>query len=155
MLHTMPDDAFDVIMKIHVRAPFRLIRAAAPFYRVKGTAAASENRSIVNVSSVAGLHGNVGQTNYSAAKSAVTGMTKTIAKEWGAFGVRANTVAFGYVQTRLTAAKEKGEMILIDGKPVALGIPGRGAGGDSGKPVPGIPLGRGATPDEAANSILL
>ena len=60
----------------------------------------SENRSIVNVSSIAGLHGNVGQTNYSAAKAAVVGMTKTIAKEWGPFGVRANTVAFGYVQTR-------------------------------------------------------
>ena len=152
MLHTMPDDSFDIIMKIHVRAPFRLIRAAAPHMRLKGSAA---NRSIVNVSSTSGLHGNVGQTNYSASKSAVTGMTKTIAKEWGAFGVRANTVAFGYVPTRLTAAKEKGETIMIDGKPVALGIPGRGAGGDAGKPVPGIPLGRGATPDEAANSILL
>ncbi|PAV21615.1 short-chain dehydrogenase reductase SDR [Pyrrhoderma noxium] len=151
MLHTMPDDAFDVIMKIHVRAPFRLIRAAAPYFRIKGGNA--ENRSIVNVSSVAGLHGNVGQTNYSAAKSAVVGMTKTIAKEWGVFGVRANTVAFGFVQTRLTAAKEKGENIIIDGKPVALGIPGAGQR-DNGKPVPGIPLGRGATPDEAANSIL-
>ena len=52
------------------------------------------------MSSVAGLHGNVGQANYSAAKSAVVGMTKTIAKEWGPYGVRANTVAFGFVQTR-------------------------------------------------------
>ena len=55
---------------------------------------------------------------------------------------------------RLTAAKEKGENIIIDGKPVALGIPG-GAQRDANKPVPGIPLGRGATPEEAANSILL
>lgn len=120
MLHTMPDDVFDVIMKIHVRAPFRLIRASAPYMRLKVTSSSlpriksdvrpsdlpllqgdgSENRSIVNVSSVSGLHGNVGQTNYSAAKSAILGMTKTIAKEWGPFGVRANSIAFGYVKTR-------------------------------------------------------
>lgn len=60
----------------------------------------TENRSIVNVSSTSGLHGNVGQLNYAAAKSAVIGMSKTIAKEWGVFGVRANTVAFGFIQTR-------------------------------------------------------
>ena len=123
------------------------------------------------------MHGNAGQANYAAAKSAVTGLTKTIAKEWGPFGVRANTIAFGFVQTRLaffnsfilpfidlnwaiwyayrlTAAKEKGENIIIDGKAVALGIPG-GKQSDESKPVPGIPLGRGATPDEAARSILL
>jgi len=151
MLHTMPDDAFDVIMKIHVRAPFRLIRAAAPYIRIKGN---KENRSIVNVSSTSGLHGNVGQANYAAAKSAVVGLTKTVCKEWGAFGVRANTVAFGFIQTRLTAAKESGETIVIDGKPVALGIPGGGKQPAAGTPVPGIPLGRGATPDEAANAVL-
>lgn len=55
----MPDDAWDVIMKIHVRAPFRLIRAAAPHMRIKGDT--STNRSIVNVSSTSGLHGNVGE----------------------------------------------------------------------------------------------
>ncbi|THH03529.1 hypothetical protein EW145_g6182 [Phellinidium pouzarii] len=151
MLHTMPDESFDAIMRIHVRAPFRLVRAAAPFFRVKGS---KENRSIVNVSSVSGLHGSVGQANYAAAKSAIIGFTKTIAKEWGVFNARANTVAFGYVQTRLTAAKEKGETIMINGKLVALGIPGGGKAADEGKPVPGIPLGRGATTDEAANSIL-
>jgi len=152
MLHTMPDESWDVIQKVHVRAPFRLIRAAAPYFRIKG--ANKENRSIVNVSSVSGLHGNVGQANYAAAKAAVTGLTKTIAKEWGGFGVRANTVAFGFVQTRLTAAKEAGESIVIDGKKVALGIPGGGKAADDGKPIPGIPLGRGATPDEAANGII-
>ena len=60
----------------------------------------TENRSIINVSSTSGLHGNVGQANYAAAKSAVIGLTKTVCKEWGPFGVRANTVAFGFVQTR-------------------------------------------------------
>jgi 3-oxoacyl-[acyl-carrier protein] reductase len=52
------------------------------------------------VSSTSGLHGNIGQLNYAAAKAAVIGMSKTIAKEWGVFGVRANTVAFGFIQTR-------------------------------------------------------
>lgn len=60
----------------------------------------TENRSIVNVSSTTGLHGNIGQANYAAAKSAVIGLTKTICKEWGVFNVRANTVAFGFIQTR-------------------------------------------------------
>lgn len=101
MLHTMPDDAWELILKIHVTAPFRLIRAAAPYMRVKaGAGTPIENRSVINVSSTSGLHGNVGQANYAAAKSAITGFTKTIAKEWGIFGVRANTVAFGYILTR-------------------------------------------------------
>jgi len=148
MLHTTPDDAFDIIMKVHVRAPFRLVRAAAPYMRIKGN---TENRSIVNVSSVAGLHGNVGQINYASAKAAVIGMSKTICKEWGPFNVRANTIAFGYVQTRLTAAKEEGASIEISGKKVALGIP-KAVGG--GSPTALIPLGRPASPDEAASGIL-
>ena len=79
-------------------------------------------------------------------------MTKTIAKEWGAFGVRANTVAFGYIQTRLTAAKGGDNTIIVDGKQIALGIPGGGKQPEG--PVPGIPLGRPGTPDEAAAAVL-
>ena len=60
----------------------------------------NENRSIINVSSTSGLHGNLGQANYAAAKAGIIGLTKTIAKEWGPFGVRANTIAFGLVHTR-------------------------------------------------------
>jgi len=153
MLHTLSDDAWDIIQKIHVRAPFRLIRAAAPYMRIKGN---TENRSIINVSSTSGLHGNVGQANYAAAKAAVIGLTKTIAKEWGPFGVRANTIAFGLILTRLTQAKEEGATIEIDGKKVALGIPGTGAGASQPGPkaFPLIPLARGASPDEAANGML-
>ncbi|KAH9005877.1 short-chain dehydrogenase/reductase SDR [Lactarius hatsudake] len=158
MLHTMPDDAWDIILKIHVRAPFRLIRAAAPFMRIKPGAGTPENRSIVNVSSTSGLHGNVGQANYAAAKSAVTGFTKTIAKEWGAFGVRANTIAFGYILTRLTAAKEEGAAIEIGGKKVALGIPGAKTPATTSsadpKSFPLIPLARPGTADEAAAAML-
>ncbi|KAH7884125.1 hypothetical protein F5I97DRAFT_2047292 [Phlebopus sp. FC_14] len=153
MLHTMPDDVYDMIMKIHVRAPFRLVRAAAPYFRVKDATPA--NRSIINVSSTSGLHGNVGQANYAAAKSAVIGLTKTIAKEWGPFGVRANTVAYGLVHTRLTAAKEVGATIEIEGKKVALGIPGaQSKAPESVSAFADIPLRRGATPDEAAAAML-
>ncbi|KAH8101420.1 short-chain dehydrogenase/reductase SDR [Cristinia sonorae] len=154
MLHTTPDDAFDIIIKVHVRAPFRLIRAAAPYMRIKGN---TENRSVVNVSSTSGLHGNVGQANYAAAKSAVIGLTKTLCKEWGVFGVRANTVAFGHIVTRLTLAKEDGASIEIDGKKVALGIPGAKSAKDASAVAqsnPLVPLGRPGTPDEAAASIL-
>ncbi|RDB21540.1 3-oxoacyl-[acyl-carrier-protein] reductase FabG [Hypsizygus marmoreus] len=154
MLHTTPDETFDIIIKIHVRAPFRLIRQAAPYFRLKPEA--RENRSIVNVSSTSGLHGNVGQANYAAAKAAVIGLTKTIAKEWGPFGVRANTVAFGLIHTRLTAAKEAGATIEIGGKKVALGVPG--AKGPQPTPdadaYPFIPLRRGGNADEAAASVL-
>ncbi|KAJ8088927.1 hypothetical protein PM082_014174 [Marasmius tenuissimus] len=152
MIHTTPDETWDIIQKIHVRAPFRLIRQAAPYFRLKPEQ--RENRSIVNVSSVSGLHGNVGQANYAAAKSAVVGLTKTICKEWGPFGVRANTVAFGLVHTRLTSAKEKGVAIEIDGKKVALGVPGAKDQGDPSAEYPLIPLRRGAHPDEAAASML-
>lgn len=140
----------------------------------------TENRSVVNVSSTSGLHGNVGQANYSAAKSAVVGLTKTLCKEWGPFGVRANVVAFGRITTRyvcmfqlmsgstsliimwccprLTAAKENGETIEIDGKKVALGIPtAKQAGEPTSGPAafPGIPLARAGSPDEAAAAVLL
>jgi 3-oxoacyl-[acyl-carrier protein] reductase len=103
MLHTTPDDVFDILQRIHVRAPFRIIREAAPYFRLKGDK--RENRSIVNISSTTGLHGNVGQVNYAAAKSAVLGLTKTVAKEWGPYGVRANTVAFGLMKTRCFSFK--------------------------------------------------
>jgi len=163
MLHTMPDDTWDIIMKVHVRAPFRLVRAAAPFMRIKAEPGnRPENRSIINVSSTSGLHSNVGQANYAAAKSAITGFTKTIAKEWGAFGVRANTIAFGYILTRLTAAKEDGAFIEIGGKKLTLGIPGGIPGAKAPtstlssdpKAFPSIPLGRPGTADEAAAAML-
>ncbi|KAJ7049581.1 hypothetical protein C8F01DRAFT_1352206 [Mycena amicta] len=150
MLHTTPDDVWDLIIKIHVRAPFRLVRQAAPYFRLKPEA--RENRSIINVSSTSGLHGSVGQANYAAAKAAILGLTKTIAKEWGPFGVRANTVAFGLIHTRLTAAKEAGATLNIDGKEIALGVPG--ATPDSVSRTQFIPLRRDGTPDEAAGGVL-
>ncbi|TKA54769.1 hypothetical protein B0A53_02578 [Rhodotorula sp. CCFEE 5036] len=156
MLHTMTDDNYDLMLKVHNVAPFKIVREAAPYLRSKDPKRASRNRSIVNVSSVAGLHGNVGQANYATAKAGVIGLTKTIAKEWGPFGVRCNTVAFGHILTRLTQAKELGESIVVNGQKIALGIPTGGKKADANKPesYPHIPLNRPGTAEEAAQAVL-
>ncbi|GAA5880943.1 hypothetical protein JCM1840_002104, partial [Sporobolomyces johnsonii] len=156
MLHTTSDSHFELMLKVHNVAPFRLIREVAPYMRTKDPKKQTENRNIVNVSSTSGLHGNVGQANYATAKAGVVGLTKTVAKEWGPFGVRCNTVAFGYITTRLTAAKELGEAITLpNGDRVELGIPGRGKNAQTDADrVPDIPLGRPGVPDEAARAVL-
>ncbi|KAL8692831.1 MAG: hypothetical protein Q9218_002214 [Villophora microphyllina] len=146
----MTDKQWDTIIALHNTAPFRLIRAAAPYFRLKDGAP----RCIINISSTSGTSGNAGQANYGLAKAGITGLTKTIAKEWGPqFGVRANTVAFGHIATRLTAAKEEGAFVTTpDGGKVALGIPKaqKDARGDYND----IPLRRPGTAAEAAGVIL-
>src|SRR5204862_3780163 len=80
-------------------------------------------RKIVNVTSISGTMGNAGQANYSAAKAGVVGLTKTLAKEWGGFKINVNAVAFGYIETRLTASKDDSNVMEIGGEKVQLGIP--------------------------------
>ncbi|KAI8967640.1 hypothetical protein BDF20DRAFT_900410 [Mycotypha africana] len=150
MLHKISDKQWDVMLAVHNTAPFRIVRAAAKYLRKKD----GQNKSIVNVSSTSGLHGNVGQANYATAKAGIVGLTKTIAKEWGMFGVRCNTVAFGWVDTRLTRAKEAGATIEVDGQKVALGIPTGNKSGARPNPFADIPLGRAGTADEVAGSVL-
>ncbi|HYN50470.1 MAG TPA: SDR family oxidoreductase, partial [Thermoleophilaceae bacterium] len=106
-------------------------------------------RKIVNVSSISGTMGNAGQVNYSAGKAGVVGLTKTLAKEWGQFKVNINAVAFGFVETRLTAAKEEGASIEMEGQEIPLGIP------EQMRQMAAmiIPIGRPATPEEAAGPI--
>jgi 3-oxoacyl-[acyl-carrier protein] reductase len=157
MLHKMTDEQWQAIIDVHATAPFRMIRAAAPYMRDAAKAEMDargerEPRCIVNVSSTSGLHGNIGQGNYATGKMGIVGLTKTVAKEWGYFGIRCNTVAFGFIDTRLTQAKEKGESIEVDGKEVALGIPEKLLRPER---LALIPLGRPATPEEAAGGILL
>ncbi|SMR46867.1 unnamed protein product [Zymoseptoria tritici ST99CH_3D1] len=150
VIHKITDKQWDTILALHGTAPFKLIRAAAPYFRVKD----GEPRSIVNISSTSGIHGNAGQANYALAKAGVVGLTKAIAKEWGPqFGVRANTVAFGHIQTRLTAAKEEGAFVTApDGSKIALGIPQKQK--DMGNGYKDIPLGRPGTANEAAAAVM-
>src|SRR5712692_11710185 len=118
-LHKMSDEHFQAMIDIHTVVPFRIIRAAAPHLREPAKKEREEGREvfrkIVNVSSTSGTFGNAGQANYSSAKAGVVGLTKTVAKEWGQFKVNVNAVAFGFVETRLTQAKEKGEKMMAAG----------------------------------------
>ncbi len=156
MLHKMTDKQWEAILAVHATAPFRLVRAAAPYMRdaakqEEAEVGKSAPRCIINVSSTSGLHGNVGQLNYSTAKMGMVGFTKTVAKEWGPFNIRCNAVAFGYMETRLTQAKESGESVVVDGEEVRLGVPERLH--DAIKLA--IPLGRTGTVEEAAGGILM
>jgi len=152
-LHKMSDDQFQRMLDIHTVVPFRVCRAAAPHLREPAKAERDAGREvfrkIVNVSSISGTMGNAGQANYSAGKSAVVGLTKTLAKEWGQFKINVNAVAFGFIETRLTASKEESNTMEIDGETVQLGIPDQ----LRGMAAMLIPLGRPGTPEEAAGGV--
>ncbi|HEY0173786.1 MAG TPA: SDR family oxidoreductase [Pyrinomonadaceae bacterium] len=153
--HKMSDEQWQAMLDVHLTAPFRIIRAASHYLRETakrekeemGRAAA---RKIVNVSSTSGTRGNAGQANYAAGKAGVVGLTKTLAKEWGQFNIQVNAVAFGFIETRLTRAKESGESVTRESADIALGIP------QSNREIAFrlIPAGRGGTPEEAAGAVL-
>lgn len=157
MLHKMTDEQWQRIIDVHATAPFRMVRAAVPYLRepakneFQAGAGFSEPRCIVNVTSTSGLHGKTGQINYATAKMGIVGFTKTIAQEWGRFGIRCNAVAFGFIDTRLTQPKEDGRSIAVGDKEIALGIPGTMR--EMAFQV--IPLGRAGTTEEAAGGILM
>jgi 3-oxoacyl-[acyl-carrier protein] reductase len=152
-IHKMSDDWFQRMLDIHLIVPFRVIRAAAPHLREPAKVERDEGREvfrkIVNVSSISGTMGNAGQANYAAGKAGIVGLTKTLAKEWGQFKVNVNAVAFGYIETRLTASKERSNTMQIDGETVQLGIP------DQLREIAPmfIALGRRGVPQEAAGGV--
>jgi 3-oxoacyl-[acyl-carrier protein] reductase len=155
VVHRMTDEQFQAMLDIHTVVPFRVTRAIAPHWREAAKAEQAEGREVfrklVNISSISGTMGNAGQVNYSAAKAGVVGMTKTLAKEWGQFKINCNAVAFGFVETRLTQAKEKGEQLeTASGEKVDLGIPEQ----MRAMATMVIPIGRPAQPEEAAGPVL-
>jgi 3-oxoacyl-[acyl-carrier protein] reductase len=156
VLQKMTDEQWYAMLDCHLTAPFRILRAAQPVIRglVKAETEAGQRvvRKVVNISSVAGLFGNAGQVNYSAAKAGVVGMTQTLAKEWGRMNVTVNCVAYGLIKTRLTStAAGDGGTANIEGREIKVGVnPDLLAMMEKT-----IPLGRGGTPEEAAGAVYL
>lgn len=157
VVQKMSDEQWDDILDVHLKAPFRILRAAQPVISaaVKAERAAGGprvTRKVVNISSIAGTTGNAGQANYSSAKAGVTGLTRTLAKEWGRYDVTVNCVAFGLIRTRLTEAAAGGDASIdVEGRKIRVGVnPDLLAQMETG-----IPLGRAGTPAEAAGAVYL
>jgi len=155
VIQKMTDEQWYAMIDCHLTAPFRILRAAHPVIRRLSKAEAERGervvRKVVNISSVAGLFGNVGQTNYSSAKAGVVGMTQTLAKEWGRLNVTVNCVAYGLIKTRLTSGEAGAVAANIEGREIKLGVNPELLGYLERT----IPLGRGGTPEEAAGAVYL
>jgi 3-oxoacyl-[acyl-carrier protein] reductase len=126
LLMRMPDDDWRTVLDTNLGGVFHTCRAATRGMLKR------RSGSIVNISSVVGVHGNPGQTNYGAAKAGIIGFTKSLARELGNRGVRANVVAPGYISTRLTdeLPDELKELMLQN-----------------------TPLGRFGSPDDVAGAV--
>jgi 3-oxoacyl-[acyl-carrier protein] reductase len=126
LLARMSDDDWRTVIDTNLSSVFYTCRAVTrPMMKKRGG-------SIVNISSIVGVHGNWGQTNYAASKAGIIGFTKSIARELGSRGVRANVVAPGYVKTQLTD-------VLPEEATAAM--------------VASTPLGRVAEPHEVAGAV--
>ncbi|MFM7134067.1 MAG: 3-oxoacyl-[acyl-carrier-protein] reductase [Planctomycetota bacterium] len=126
LLLRMTDEQWDEVLNVNLRSVFISCRAAIrPMMRGKFG-------RIVNIGSVSGLTGNAGQANYAAAKAALVGFTKTIAKEMGAKGITANVIAPGFIETDMTD-------VLGDAVKTAV--------------LPNIPVRRFGKPEEIASAV--
>lgn len=128
-LEDAPGEAFDKIMHINVKAPWQLANLCLPHLKDTGG-------SVINISSVEGLHPGFGLGLYSASKAALIMLTKNQAKEWGKYGIRANALCPGLVKTKFSAALWQNEKLL-------------------GQLEKSIPAGRMADPEEMVGLALL
>ena len=87
VLWKLTDEDWDLVLGVHAGGTFRMTRACVPTFR------AQQYGRVINVTSYTGLHGNIGQTNYAAAKAGIIGFTKTAAKELARFGVSVNAIS--------------------------------------------------------------
>ena len=127
LLLRMTEDQWDSVIAVNLKSVFNLTKA------VLMTMIKQKNGSIVNMSSVVGVSGNAGQSNYSASKAGIIGFTKSIAKEVGSRNIRCNAIAPGFILTEMT------EKLPEDVKR---------------KWAEKIPLKRGGTPEDVANTAL-
>jgi len=125
LLMRMTEDQWDMVLNVNLKSVFNMTKA------VQKTMLSQRSGSIVNMSSVVGVSGNAGQSNYSASKAGIIGFTKSIAKELGARNIRSNAIAPGFIVTEMTAQiPEKAREEWIKN----------------------IPLKRGGTPEDVANA---
>jgi len=106
LLMRMSEEQWDEVLRVNLKSVFNLTKAATkPMMR-------SKKGSIINMTSVVGLMGNAGQSNYSASKAGIIGFTKSIAKELGSRNIRSNAIAPGFIETEMTG--ELNEKALED-----------------------------------------
>lgn len=106
LLAMMKEEAFDQVIDVNLKGTFNMVRHCAPIMMKQ------KNGSIINISSVAGIAGNAGQTNYSASKAGVVGITKSVARELVSRGIRCNAIAPGFIGTEMTAEFSDNEAVI-------------------------------------------
>jgi 3-oxoacyl-[acyl-carrier protein] reductase len=127
LLMRMTEDQWDAVINVNLKSVFNFTKAAQKIMLKQ------KSGSIINMSSVVGVSGNAGQSNYSASKAGIIGFTKSIAKELGSRGIRSNAIAPGFIITEMTARIPEDARKLWEAS---------------------IPLKRGGTPDEVAKVAL-
>ncbi len=127
LMMRMNEAQWDAVINVNLKSAFNFINACTPIMMRQKTG------SIINMSSVVGVSGNAGQANYSASKAGMIGLAKSIAKELGARGIRANAIAPGFIETEMTHALSDEQREKWTGQ---------------------IPLRRGGTPEEVAKVTL-
>jgi 3-oxoacyl-[acyl-carrier protein] reductase len=146
-LHKMTDEDWNLVIDVNLKGTFNCCRSASPWMRdvakkEKDEGGIKYHRKVVNFFSTAAIRGNFGQMNYTAAKMGNIGLTRTLAREWGAFLINVNCVAPGFTDTRMTQAKEAsaGNMGIPQAQRDAF--------------IKTIPFGRPASPRDIANVVL-
>ncbi|TVY18049.1 Estradiol 17-beta-dehydrogenase [Lachnellula arida] len=145
----MTEEKFDTVMKIHNYTPYRMIHALSGHWMDPANRAMT--KTIINISSTSGLHGAMGQINYATAKAGIIGLTKTVAAEWGRYGVRCNAVAYGWIDTRMTKPPDPDEKVVIGGQQIMSGIP---LNAKKWRDTSDIAVGRPGTVEDAAGVML-
>ncbi|HEY3370180.1 MAG TPA: SDR family oxidoreductase, partial [Prolixibacteraceae bacterium] len=127
LLMRMTEDQWDAVINVNLKSVFNFTKAAQKIMLKQ------KSGSIINMSSVVGVSGNAGQSNYSASKAGIIGFTKSIAKELGSRGIRSNAIAPGFIITEMTARIPEESRKLWEAS---------------------IPMKRGGTPEEVAKTAL-
>ena len=127
LLMRMNEDDFDKVIEVNLKSVFNMVKAT------QRTFLKNRSGSIINISSIVGVKGNAGQSNYAASKAGIIGFSKSIALELGSRNIRSNVIAPGFIQTEMT---DKLNQDVVN------------------QWIRGIPLKRGGTPEDVANLCL-